>query len=213
MKTITACLVSLTFFSISCRKPIPSYYVFDFELNNSYQIESSGEIIYTPNAYIDQNSDHQIGNSSITHFRLTDGLADDTLNTSCGNWDYINNPTTNVKIWFPFTTISDGIYDYNIDSSVNDFGIYIYKDMIFSLNPFNPTGDLTIIDTMTSVLSWSSNIDSNSVKSAKLKVENINETTSSVKYVINMIGGEVIKGAYNGNIKKYVFRNIEGDCD
>ena len=213
MKTIISCLSIIIFISVGCRKPIPSYYVFDFELNNSFQIESTGEIISTPNAYVDQNSDHPFVNSSITHFRLIDGLAPDTLNTSCGIWNYDNNPSTNVKIWFPFSTINDGIYKYYIDSSLNDFGISIDKDMVFSVDPSNPTGNSNILQSRVSLLSWSSNINPNTVTEAIIKVENINETISSIKYVINTMGGEVIKGAYNFNIKKYVFKSYEGDCD
>ena len=48
---------------------------------------------------------------------------------------------------------------------------------------------------------------------AVLKVENFNFQNSSIKYYLQLKNGNIIKGSYVGNLEKFRFRYIEGDCD
>ena len=51
------------------------------------------------------------------------------------------------------------------------------------------------------------------VDMAVLKVENFNFQNSSIKYYLQLKNGNIIKGSYVGNLEKFRFRYIEGDCD
>ena len=79
---------------------------FDFDLNNHYSIEGTGELVETNRAYIDTNYEWV---NNVIH--LNDGEIGDTLRLGCwGNWaGYIENPSASIKIWFPQTELLDGI--------------------------------------------------------------------------------------------------------
>ena len=120
-------------------------------------------------------------------------------------------PSTRVKIWFPKSTINDGIYEYHTDSLTNDFYIDIMNDMKFQPNVL---GDTVFLNELTLVsISRPNSQNPNQVIDAKLKIENSSTVNTIVKFIVNTAIGETIKGSYSGNLKEFTFISCDGDCD
>ena len=145
---------------------------------------------------------------------LNDGQIGDTLLISCGNWSYIQNPTATVEIWFPYFDIENGIYNFDQTSSVNDFSISVKSNLVFDSLASNSYNIISSFNTLAiSNLNGFSNSFSYSVNTAILKVENVDNQNNSVKYHVEMVNGNIIKGAYIGQLEKFKYRSVEGDCD
>ena len=186
---------------------------FDFDLNNQYSIEGGGEIIETDRAYVDTN--YEWGNNFI---HLNDGEIGDSLVLGCwGNWiGYIENPSASVKIWFPQTDLEDGIYQYSRTEDLNDFSVYIERNMqwveyITSWGTFEGSNAILNSDIVAS--SWNTSNNSALVEYAEIKLENINTPNSEIRYVIETVSGHLIKGSYIGSLEKFKLWTPEIDCD
>jgi hypothetical protein len=205
-KTLSILLLFLMLIS-GCRKThSPNYLLFDFDLNNSYTIESTFDTTLTNKGLLTYST--LTPSASIW---LIDGEVTDTLTTCCGAWNYVTNPSSKVKIWFPNSTINDGIYEYHTDSLTNDFYIDIMNDMKFQPNVL---GDTVFLNEWTLVsISRPNSQNPNQVIDAKLKIENSSTENTTVKFIVNTAIGETIKGSYNGNLKEFTFISCDGDCD
>ncbi len=210
MKNLALCLIGILLILSSCRKSnSPNYLLFDFDLNNSYTIESSFDTILTNKGLLTYST-----LSPSASIWLIDGEVTDTLTTCCGAWNYVTNPTTKVKIWFPINTINDGIYEYNADSSINDFSIEIMNDMKFQSIITGDSVNTVLLSERTLVSITNPNSQNpNKVNDAKLKIENSSTSNIKVQFIINTAIGETIKGSYSGNLKEFTFISCDGDCD
>ena len=209
-------LVSLMLFFflfISCRKNInDNSYLLNFSINNAFVLNNSDTFLLS-NGYYSDSADHEVFQSS-SNILLNDGQIGDTLLISCGNWSYIQNPTATVEIWFPYFDIENGIYNFDQTSSVNDFSISVKSNLVFASLASNSYNIISSFNTLASSnLSGFSNSFSYSVNTAILKVENVDNQNSSVKYHVEMVNGNIIKGAYTSQLEKFKYRSIEGDCD
>ena len=157
MKYILGFIILVAF--ISCGKnDNENESIFEFNLNNSFRIESTGMVFETSNALQPQN---------IPQFNvfLTDSEVGNELTQSCcgSPWDYIINPSTHVLISFTKnkSELSSGIYTYDRNAEENDFVISISNQMIF-----DPNNNLISLNSVAN--SYSSNseikIDKNSIK-------------------------------------------------
>ena len=186
---------------------------FDFDLNNHYLIESTGELVETNRAYIDTNYEW------INNFiHLNDGVIGDSLVLGCwGNWSgYIENPSASVKIWFPQTELADGVYQYARTEDVNDFIIHMERNMTWgeSSNAWGTiegTNAILNSDTVASSFTIGNNLVV--VEYAEIKVEHINATNSKLRYVVETVSGELIKGSYIGSLERFKLWTPEVDCD
>ena len=209
-------LVSLMLFFflfISCRKNInDNSYLLNFSINNAFVLNNSDTFLLS-NGYYSDSADHEVFQPS-SNILLNDGQIGDTLLISCGNWSYIQNPTATVEIWFPYFDIENGIYNFDQTSSVNDFSISVKSNLVFDSLASNSYNIISSFNTLASSnLSGFSNSFSYSVNTAILKVENVNNQNSSVKYHVEMVNGNIIKGAYIGQLEKFKYRSVEVDCD
>ena len=128
--------------------------------------------------------------------------------------NYLQNPTATVEIWFPYFDIENGIYNFDQSSSVNDFSISVKSNLVFDSLSSNRYNIISSFETLASSnLSGFSNSFSYNVNTAILKVENVDNQNSSVKYHVEMANGNIIKGAYIGQLEKFKYRSTEGDCD
>ena len=186
---------------------------FDFDLNNHYLIESTGELIATGRAYTDTNYEW-----TKNFIHLLDGEIGDTLRLGCwGNWDgYIENPSASVKIWFPQTDLADGVYQYSRTEDVNDFTIHIERNMTWGEHS-NAWGTIegtnTILDSDTVASSFTNSNNLVVVEYAEIKVEHVNATNSELRYVIETVSGDLIKGSYSGSLERFKLWTPEIDCD
>ena len=122
----------LLFSMISCKNDdARDENIFEFNLNNSYRIESTGMIFETFNAF-------EEANNPAFKLILTDSEIGDELTQPCCDtpWDYIINPTTEVKISFVKSKndLRSGVYEYNRGAVDNDFVISISNAMNFDSN-------------------------------------------------------------------------------
>ena len=209
-------LISLMLFFFlfsSCRKNInDNSYLLNFSINNAFVLNNSDTFLLS-NGYYSDSADHEVFQSS-SNILLNDGQIGDTLLISCGNWSYIQNPTATVEIWFPYFDIENGIYNFDQTSSVNDFSISVKSNLVFDSLASNSYNIISSFNTLASSnLNGFSNSFSYGVNTAILKVENVDNQNSSVKYHVEMVNGNIIKGAYIGQLEKFKYRSIEGDCD
>ena len=218
MRTYHLLIIINVFLFSSCNKskkiesiPNENSLLFTFDLNNSYVIEPTGDTIITNNGY------NQISYSSSVFSTpyptkkiwLTDGQINDTLSSCCGNYNYLTTPTTTIEIWFPNYN-SNGLYFYNIDSTVNDFEISIKNQM-----KFNSLGSNTHhLDSVNNLVSTSgNNISDNKVSEAYLQVLNINSESTKIEFIVQTIGGHTLKGSYYGTLSNFRFIGCDADCD
>ncbi len=217
MKVFSILIILTTFGIMGCSKENKNdsiyRFEFDFDLNNHYLIESTGELIETDRAYTDTN--YEWTNNFI---HLIDGEIGDTLRLGCwGNWTgYIENPSASVKVWFPQTNLSDGVYQYSRTEDVNDFIIHIERNMTWGEHS-NEWGTIegtnTILNSDTVASSWTVGNNLVVVEYAEIKLEHINATNSELRYVIETISGDLIKGSYNGSLERFKLWTPEIDCD
>jgi hypothetical protein len=190
----------------------PDAYFFEFDFNNHFSLESTGEMLQTDKGYIDTAFEWVSA-----HIHLSDGSIGDTLLTSCGNWFYEENPTSTVEIWFPQGTIEDGIYEFSKTESVNDFQIVIKRNLSFG--PSFELGNQVSInsiqnqDLIAQGYTGFNNGNSYDVTQAFIKIENTNSSASMIRYVIQTENGEMIRGSYSGNLEHFKRIQSEGDCD
>ena len=190
----------------------PDTYLFEFDLNNHFSIESTGEILETDKGYIDTSFEWVSA-----HIHLNDGLIGDTLFTTCGNWSYEENPTSTVEIWFPQGSIEDGIYEFSKTASVNDFEIVIKRNLI--LGPSFELGNQVSVNSIQNQeliaqgYTGFNNGSSYQVTQAFIKIDNAQSAASMIRYVIETENGELIKGSYSGNLEHFKRIHSEGDCD
>ena len=209
-------LISLMLFFFlfsSCRKNInDNSYLLNFSINNAFVLNNSDTFLLS-NGYYSDSVNHEVFQPS-SNILLNDGQIGDTLLISCGNWSYIQNPTATVEIWFPYFDIDNGIYNFDQTSSVNDFSISVKSNLVFDSLASNSYNIISSFNTLAiSNLNCFSNSFSYSVNTAILKVENVDNQNNSVKYHVEMVNGNIIKGAYIGQLEKFKYRSIEGDCD
>ena len=186
---------------------------FDFDLNNHFSIEGTGELVETNRAYIDTN--YEWANNFI---HLNDAEIGDTLRLGCwGNWDgYDENPSSSVKIWFPQTDLTDGVYQYSRTEDFNDFTIHIERNMTWGeyTNEWGTIeGTNTILNSDTVASSFTIVNNLVVVEYAEIKIEHINATNSELRYVIETVSGDLIKGSYSGSLERFKLWTPEVDCD
>lgn len=211
MKNIILFIVILIVLSCSKDRTDDGYvFEFDFDLENHFLIENSNELLETDKGYIDTNYQWV---STLIH--LNDGVILDSLTSTCGYWNYKENPSSVVKIWFPQKFIQDGTYQYSRTANINDFWITIQKNIIFS--PVYQFGFMS----NSNGISYSEDIaycsyetgDPYSVEHAEIKIDYANSSSSIIRYVLETTNGEIIKGSYSGNLENFRRINLEGDCD
>ncbi|MBG15407.1 MAG: hypothetical protein CL853_03540 [Crocinitomicaceae bacterium] len=211
-------LFSLIFVFIlfSCQKsstPNPDTYLFDFNfnINNSFLIETSGELISTNNGYLmDEYIYDNIG-TFVSNLFISDGLIPDTLISVCGNYNYLENPTAEIRIWFPFSTLQEGLYTYNKDSAINDFTMSIIRNISFDSTAINNNNQIVSSDIVASTYG-STNIP-NGINLAQIKIDNANSVNAELKFVVINNSGEIIKGSYIGNLELFKLKSSSADCD
>lgn len=187
---------------------------FDFDLNNHFSIQSNGDLVETDKAYLDTNYEWAY---NVIH--LNDGGIGDSLVKGCwGSWSgYTQNPTASVQIRFLQTNLEDGIYQYSRTGAVNDFSIKLYRNMTWGeyINPSGTTfeGTNTILNSQTVASVWSNADDPFAVEHAEIKIENINTANTEIRYVIETVSGELIKGSYSGSLDHFKLYTPEFDCD
>ena len=175
--------------------------IFEFNLKNSYEIESTGMEFETPNAFEPQN---------ISEFNLilTDSEIGDELTQSCcgSSWDYIINPTTTVQISFTKnkSELSSGIYTYDRNLKDNDFVIRVGNQMMFNLN-----NDLIYLNSVAN--SYSSN---NEIRIDNAQIELLlGQVTLELNYIIKTVENKRITGSYSGDLKSFNYKFCNADCD
>ena len=212
MKKLDVLILFFLLFT-SCRKGInDNSFLLNFSLNNAF-ILNNFDTILTPNGYYSDTCEYEKFNPSSNIF-LNDGTIGDTLLSSCGNWTYLDNPNSSVEIWFPNLQIKNGTYNYNKNNSVNDFSISVKSNIIFDSIGIDRFNIISSFDTL--AISDQGNSHYNflyKIEMAVLKVENFNSQNSSIKYYLELKNGNIIKGSYVGNLKKFSYKYIEGDCD
>ena len=213
MKLSNLSLLILSILVLSCNKENnqdPDYYLFDFEFdyNNSYYQNSNGQYISTNNGYLMDTMYSGNVPTPTANIYINDGQIGDTLITSCGSYNYISNPSTSVKIWFPQSSLEDGIYNYHVDSSENDFVISIQKNMVFGTDAGGHPNTILESEWVADPYGMVTNI-----KNAQVKICHINSTIPEIRYAINTTDGDTIKGSYIGSLQKFKFLPIGADCD
>ena len=206
-------LILFFFLFSSCRKNInDNSYLLNFSINNAFVLNNSDTFLLSNGYYSDSAENYLFQPSS--NILLNDGQIGDTLLISCGNWSYVQNPAVTVEIWFPYFDIENGIYNFDQTSSVNDFSISVKSNLVFDSLASNSYNIISSFNTLAiSNLNGFSNSFSYSVNTAILKVENVDNQNNSVKYHVEMVNGNIIKGAYIGQLEKFKYRSLEGDCD
>ncbi len=200
--------------SFGCNKsstPNPDTYLFDFnfELSNSFLIESSEEFVTTNNGYLMDEFIYDNVGSAASNLFLSNGVFPDTLTTVCGIYNYIENPSAEVRIWFPFTTLQDGLYTYSKDSSTNDFTISIFSNMLF--DSVDNSSLLVSRDLIAS--SSGAGLNPYNVDLAQIKIENSSANSAELRFVVLNNSGELIRGSYVGNLDAFKLKSSSADCD
>ncbi|MDG1841209.1 MAG: hypothetical protein P8I93_02555 [Crocinitomicaceae bacterium] len=207
-------LFSLFFmvFISSCNKEKntpPDAYLFEFEFdyNNSYYQNSNGQYISTNKGYLMDTMYMGDIPTPSANIYINDGQIGDTLISSCGSLNYLTNPSTSVKIWFPSSTLEDGVYNYDANATENDFVISIQKNMIFGNSGGHPN---TLLES-----EWVADPYGmvTNIQNAQVKICHINSLIPEIRYAISTIEGDTIKGSYIGSLDKFKYLPIDADCD
>ena len=186
--------------------------VFDFDFNNGLSIESTGDVVQLPMAYIDTSYQW-----SSVHINLNDGAIGDSLLSMCGNWYYQVNPSATVEIWFSGESIGDGVYEFESEAGSNDFTIQIKNDLTFG-----PAFEFGSQVTENSILSQSvvahgftniSNGEPHEVTHASIKIEDFNSPGQTLRYVLELRNEDRIRGSFNGTMESFKRIEFDGDCD
>ena len=204
-------LLMFSIFVLSCNKENnqdPDYYLFDFDYNNSYYQNSNGQYISTNKGYLMDTMYLDNVPTPTANIYINDGQIGDTLKTSCGSYNYISNPTTSVKIWFPSSSLENGIYNYDANSTENDFVISIQKNMVFGPSTGGHPNTILESEWVADPYGMVTNI-----QNAQVKICHINSTTPEIRYAISTLDGDTIKGSYIGSLQKFKYLPIDADCD
>ncbi|WP_027076313.1 hypothetical protein [Maribacter antarcticus] len=175
--------------------------IFEFKLNNSYRIESTGVGFGTSNAFEPEN---------ISEFNviLTDSEIGNELTQSCcgSPWDYVINPTTEVQISFAKSKseLRSGIYTYNRNVEDNDFVISISNQMIFDRN-----NNLTSLNSVAN--SYSSNSEIR-IDNAQIELL-LGQVVLKLNYIIETVENNRIIGSYIGDLNSFNYKFCNADCD
>ena len=218
MKSFLIFFASLAFLITSCSKEYNSndnmrQFDFNFDFNNQYKIESTGELIETHKAYIDTNYE---GVNNYMH--LNDGEIGDSLVLGCwSSWNgYIKNPSTTIKILFPQTKLENGTYKYSRTKRFKDFDIQIIRNITWG-DYLDPWGNVWPINCLTDSdnIAYTSTANSKSevVNHAEIKIKFINTLNIEILYIIETFGGDLIKGSYRGKLEHFILWIPEIDCD
>lgn len=175
--------------------------IFEFNLNNSYRIESTGTVFETSNAFEEVN---------IPEFKLilTDSEIGDELTPPCCNtpWDYIINPTTEVKITF-FKSKNDlrsGVYTYEKDALDNDFFISVKNEMNFDSDNKLVSQEI--------VANPSSSDNAYTIENAQIELL-FGQVILELNYIIELNGQKRIVGSYIGDLSSFTYNYCYADCD
>ena len=213
MKIKCLIFIFLSILILSCNKGFNNNsYLLNFNLNNAYVINNSDTILIV-NGYTSDSIYNSVPALSSNIF-LNDGIIGDTLTISCGNWSYLQNPNTTVEIWFPNDVIIDGIYNYDNNNLTNDFFIQIKNNIIFdsiSGTSYNTISSYKPI-AMSHSIGFTHN-DSLAVQTAVIQVKNSAAENSEVRYHVETLNGDLIKGCYIGNLENFKYKYTECDCD
>ena len=218
MKTFLIFLTTLSLFITGCSKEYNSnnnvrQFDFNFDFNNRYKIESTGELIETNRAYIDTNYE-----GVINYIQLNDGEIGDSLELGCwGSWNgYLKNPNTTVKIWFPQKKLENGTYKYSRKKGFTDFAIQIKRNITWGdyLDPWGNAWPINCI-TDSDILAYSSSGNNNSeiVNHAEIRIKFINTPNTEIRYIIETLDGDLIKGSYRGKLEHFILWTPEIECD
>lgn len=175
--------------------------IFEFNLNNSYRIESTGIKFGTSNAFEPEN---------ISEFNviLTDSEIGNELTQSCCDspWNCIINPTTQLQISFAKnkSELRSGMYTYNRNLKDNDFVISISNQMMFDTN-----NNLTSLNNVAN--SYSSNSEIR-IDNAQIELL-LGEVVLKLNYIIETVENNRIIGPYVGNLKSFNYNFCNADCD
>ena len=74
-------------------------------------------------------------------------------------------------------------------------------------------GTNTILNSDTEASSFNNGNNLVVVEYAEIKIEHINTTNSELRYVIETVSGDLIKGSYNGSLERFKLWTPEIDCD
>lgn len=200
MKNILGVVILIAF--VSCGKDDSgNENIFEFNLNNSYRIESTGMEFGTSNAFEPKN---------ISEFNviLTDSEIGNELTQSCcrSTWNYIINPTTQVQISFAKnkSELRSGMYTYNRNVEDNDFVISISNQMMFDTN-----NNLTSLNSVAN--SYSSNSEIR-IDNAQIELL-LGEVVLKLNYIIETVENNRIIGSYIGDLKSFNYNFCNADCD
>jgi len=202
----------LFIFLVSCRKPKDNNsLLLNFNLNNSFVIDNN-DTISTPNGYLlDTNFGgyyYQVGK-----ILFSDGLIGDSLRYSCSNWTFIENPTSIVEFWFPNSLIEDGIYNYSINNSTNDFEVRMKNNIVFDSTAWNRYNVIQSYNNIAQSSFGFINDEAYKVKTAVLEVKKYSNQQFEIKYYVETAGSTIVKGSYNGSLDSFKFYSPESDCD
>ncbi len=174
---------------------------FEFNLNNSYKIESTGMEFGISKAF-------ELQNISEFNVILTDSEIGNELTQSCcgSPWDYIINPTTEVQVSFAKnkSELSSGIYTYDRNVEDNDFVISMSNQMMFDLN-----NNLTSLNSVAN--SYSSNSEIR-IDNAQIELL-LGQVTLELNYIIETAENKRIIGSYIGDLKSVNYKFCYADCD
>lgn len=175
--------------------------IFEFNLNNSYRIESTGLVFETANAF------EEINNSEFKLI-LTDSEIGDELTPPCcfTPWDYIINPTTEVKISFVKSKneLRSGIYTYEKDALENDFVISIKNEMNFD------SDNNLVSQEIVANPSFSDN--EFTIENAQIELL-FGQVILELNYIIELKGQKRIVGSYVGDLSSFTYNYCYADCD
>tara|TARA_Y100000385_G_scaffold168422_1_gene174410 strand:- start:1789 stop:2424 length:636 start_codon:yes stop_codon:yes gene_type:complete len=211
MKFSNLLLLTLSIFVLSCNKEHtqdPDYYLFDFDYNNSYYQNSNGQYVSTNKGYLMDTMYLDNVPTPTANIYINDGQIGDTLISSCGSYNYLSNPSTSVKIWFPSSSLEDGLYNYDVNSTENDFVISIQKNMVFGPSSGGQPNTILESEWLADPFGIVTNI-----QNAQVKICHLNSTIPEIRYAINTIDGDTIKGSYIGSLQKFKYLPIDTDCD
>ena len=215
MVRIPVIILFLSVFFVCCNKtnsPNPDTYLFDFNFNaeNTYISTLSADSISIPYGYLMDEYIYDLQPSQTSNIYFSNGVFPDTLVVSCGNYNYITNPTTVVKIWFSHTSLENGLYTYSKDSANNDFSIYIFSNMIFDTT-FSNYSHLVSRDLIASPF-YSYQYPHN-VVSAQIKIDNYGTSSPEIRFALTTVSGDLIRGSYIGELESFKLKSSSADCD
>jgi hypothetical protein len=74
-------------------------------------------------------------------------------------------------------------------------------------------GSNTILNSDIVASSWTTSNNLVVVEYAEIKIEHVNATNSELRYVIETVSGDLIKGSYSGSLEHFKLWTPEVDCD